>query len=109
MPIRAENRKRYPKNWKQIRETVLERAGHCCEGSPLHPWCRARNRCTHPETGAVVVLTIAHLAPPIENCSFDNLRAWCQRCHNEYDAKARAAGIRERRMQRAGQLALEEA
>lgn len=31
MPIRPENRARYPKNWKEIRERILKRAYHCCE------------------------------------------------------------------------------
>jgi hypothetical protein len=44
-----------------------------------------------------VVLTIAHLDHIPENCDFDNLRAWCQRCHNTYDAAQRAAGLKARR------------
>lgn len=39
---------------------------------------------------ALVVLTIAHLDHTPENCNDDNLRAWCQKCHNSYDAKHRA-------------------
>ena len=31
MPIRPENRKRYPKNWPAIRAAILERAAHRCE------------------------------------------------------------------------------
>ncbi|OBR52383.1 hypothetical protein [Paraburkholderia tropica] len=31
MPIKPENRSRYPDDWKQIRERILARAGHCCE------------------------------------------------------------------------------
>ena len=31
MPIKPENLARYPKNWKQIRERILARAGHRCE------------------------------------------------------------------------------
>jgi 5-methylcytosine-specific restriction endonuclease McrA len=31
MPIKAENRARYPANWKEIRASILERAGNCCE------------------------------------------------------------------------------
>lgn len=38
MPIRPENKHRYPHNWKQIRAAILERAGHRCEqcGLPNH-------------------------------------------------------------------------
>lgn len=32
-----------------------------------------------------IVLTIAHLDHTPENCHPDNLRAWCQRCHLNYD------------------------
>lgn len=31
MPIKPENRARYPANWKEIRAAILERAGNCCE------------------------------------------------------------------------------
>lgn len=39
MPIRPENRGRYPANWKQIREAILTRADWCCEQSG----CGVRN------------------------------------------------------------------
>src|SRR5690606_11581369 len=42
MPIRPENRDRYPANWAtEIRPRILARAGNCCEGSPDFPHCRA--------------------------------------------------------------------
>lgn len=31
MPIKPENKARYPANWKQIRERILKRSGNCCE------------------------------------------------------------------------------
>lgn len=36
MPIKPENRGRYPANWGEIRERILRRALHCCEqcGAP---------------------------------------------------------------------------
>lgn len=53
-------------------------------------------------SGPFVILTIAHLDHTPENCADDNLRAWCQKCHNAYDAPMRAAGIKERaRLKRA--------
>lgn len=86
MPIRPENRARYPVNWKsEIRPRILARAGNCCEGSPEYPDCRAANYQPHPDTGSTVVLTIAHLDHTPEHCDDDNLRAWCQRCHLNYD------------------------
>ena len=92
MPIRKSNRTRYPADWdSRIRPMILERAGHCCEGSPLYPDCRAVNYQPHPVTGSRVVLTIAHLDHTPENCDPANLRAWCQRCHITYDAPYKAA------------------
>ena len=85
MPIRPENRARYPDDWPAIRERILDRAGGCCEGSPAYSDCRAENHRPHPVTGSHVVLTIAHLDHTPENCVDSNLRAWCQRCHLEYD------------------------
>lgn len=80
MPIRPENKARYPRDWKQIRAAILERAGHRCE------FCKAANHQPHPITGSRVVLTIAHLDHQPENCDPANLRALCQRCHLAYDA-----------------------
>lgn len=96
MPIRPENRARYPKGWPAISQAIRERAGNRCEGSPAYPDCRAENGRPHPVTGSRVALTVAHLDHTPENCDPANLRAWCQRCHNTYDAAARRHGIRER-------------
>lgn len=97
MPIRSENRARYPKDWPAIRESIRVRSGDRCEGSPAYPECRAANGTQHPVTGSRVVLTVAHLDHQPENNAPANLRHWCQRCHNTYDAPYRAAGVRERR------------
>lgn len=121
MPIKPENRDRYPKDWKQIRARILDRAGHQCEQ------CKAPNRTRIArgggddagtymlDTGAVfdatngeqlgitrhsdydvarmtdVVLTIAHLDHTPENCADENLKALCQRCHLAYDKDHHAA------------------
>lgn len=100
MPIRPENRNRYPENWKAISRARREAAGWRCEGSPAYPDCRAVNGEPHPVTGSKVVLTVAHLDHAPENVADDNLRAWCQRCHLTYDAKHHARGIRERARQK---------
>ena len=93
MPIRPENKKRYPKNWKQIRTQILDRAGERCE------FCGAENHTYVMKAGTEdwkypkwvkVVLTIAHLDHTPENWEPSNLRALCQRCHNRYDAAHRA-------------------
>jgi hypothetical protein len=96
MPIRPENRARYPADWKSISLEVRTAAGWRCEGSPAWPECRAENAKPHPATGSTVVLTVAHLDHKPENCDRANLKAWCQRCHNTYDAPMRRAGIAER-------------
>jgi hypothetical protein len=126
MPIRAENRGRYPKDWKAISAAVRKRAGDRCE------WCGIANGalgarrndgaflpamltkdgtlpepgemawCGSDETGKArtkvvrIVLTTMHLDHTPENCDPANLKSACQRCHNGYDAPVRAAGKRER-------------
>ena len=59
--------------------------------------------CTDPKTGESIrlrivriVLTVAHLDHQPENCEPYNLRAWCQRDHNRYDAAERRKGIKQR-------------
>jgi len=95
MPIKPENRHRYPADWKTVvRPAILKRAGHRCEGSPDYPNCRAEQYRDHPMTGSKVVLTIAHVDQNPENNDPENLRAWCQRCHLNHDRKARAAALR---------------
>ena len=126
MPIRLENRHRYPKDWPAISLRIRQRAGNKCEwcgvangtlGGRLvdGTWCEARplgeklTQLEWPEPGkwatcqggaylriVRIVLTVAHLDHQPENCADDNLAALCQRCHNRYDAKMRVAGVRER-------------
>lgn len=90
MPIKPENRARYPKNWKTIADSIRARAEQKCEGSPHYPDCRAENGQPHPVTGSKVVLTVAHLDHTPENCEPANLKAMCQRCHLTYDAEHHA-------------------
>lgn len=126
MPIKPENRARYPNNWQEIRTAILERANNCCEQ------CRVKNgsliqrgfwkdrgtfRC---EDGAVrnedngwwlgcahesdycgewkrIVLTVAHLDHIPEHCDPSNLKALCQLHHLRYDAKHHAETARQTR------------
>lgn len=106
MPLRPGQRERYPQNWKEIRLAIIKRARNRCEGSPKYPRCRARNGRPHPVTGSRVVLTIGHLDHTPENCEDDNLRAWCQRCHNTYDAPHRAANAQATRLARLEEASL---
>ena len=104
MPIKAQNKDRYPTGWKAISARIrFERAkGRCeCRGEcgHNHPeyYCskkrrRERQRCSarhgqpHPVTGSRVILTVAHLDHQPENSDDGNLTAMCQRCHLAYDA-----------------------
>jgi hypothetical protein len=122
MPIRPENRDRYPADWPAIRARILARA---TEADRVLPRCECRGECgrrTHAPgrcpnvqhlpaygTGSTVVLTVAHLNHEPEDCRDENLRAMCQGCHLHYDrehhARTRAETIRRAREQ-AGQLEL---
>lgn len=98
MPIRLENRNRYPKNWKKISKKIIERSGGQCEFIIYGKRCEAKQYQPHPITKSKVVLTVAHLNHIPEDCRDNNLKAGCQRCHNRYDAKNRAKGIKERKI-----------
>lgn len=111
MPIRPENRARYPKNWKsQIVPRIRERSGNRCECTgqcglshfdvtnerPLDR-CGAWNGTPIDDIqGPCIVLTVAHLNHKPEDCRDENLLHLCQRCHNRYDAPMRRAGIKAR-------------
>jgi len=93
----------YPATWNTIRSTILLRAGYRCEQ------CGATQYEPHPETGSRVVLTISHTDHDITNNDPTNLRALCQRCHLQHDAKLHAhhaAETRRRKREAAGQLAM---
>jgi len=124
MPIRPENVARYPVDWKDIRTRILARAKDRCEKCRArnYSWISRSNDgesymemdgdVIDAETGerigrargsewngkelVRVVLTVAHLDHTPENCDLDNLRAWCQRCHNRYDNAMRRRGIQDR-------------
>ena len=90
MPIKPENKARYPKNWKsEIRPSILLRANNRCE------MCGVENGSTYirEKDGKVCkhVLTIAHVNDENpENCDPSNLMALCCFCHNKLDAPMRA-------------------
>ena len=98
MPIRPENRHRYPRDWREISRRIrFERAaGRCeCTGECGRPRghldgdgrCRNRNGGAAYRTGTRVVLTVAHLNHTPEDCREINLRAMCQGCHLHYDTE----------------------
>jgi hypothetical protein len=102
MPIRPENKARYPADWAEISERIRHRrARRRCEcrgecGEHKGRRCAARNGHPHPATGSKVVLTVAHLDHEPENNDDENLRAMCQKCHNRYDMPMRVAGRKDR-------------
>jgi 5-methylcytosine-specific restriction endonuclease McrA len=102
MPIRPENKGRYPRDWKlRSRFVRFHRAKGRCE------WCGVKNGEPHPVTGSRVVLTVAHVFDERpEAASLLNLAALCQRCHNRHDAPGRQARRRARAEERSGQRQL---
>jgi hypothetical protein len=117
MPIKPENKDKYPANWKEIRERIKNRASNSCE------WCRVKNyavgyrddkgyfheinlpQLSHKKARKicdiknkteyydikwiVIVCTVAHLDHNPENNNDNNLAFLCQRCHNRYDREHR--------------------
>lgn len=117
MPIRPENRGRYPQEWDAISSRIrFVRAASRCEcdarcGSTIHQSgrCEARHGQPNPRTGSTVILTVAHLDHTPENCDDDNLMAMCQACHLAYDRDHHAetaARTRREAAEAAGQLSL---
>lgn len=97
MPILPENRSRYPKDWPEISKRIrFQRAQGQCEFIIEGKRCPAIHGRPHPETGAKVILTVAHLDHTPEHCDDENLLAGCQRCHNRYDRKQRDLNRRAR-------------
>lgn len=114
MPI---DYRKYPTNWKQLRQAALIRAGNRCEW----PHCGAPNYAEGmrlpdgsfrvPSNGtegdyleehgakyvAKIVLTIAHLDHDLGNNDLRNLRALCQYHHLRLDAKQHAVNAAETR------------
>lgn len=132
MPIRPEEKHRYPKDWPAISKRIREkRAGNRCEECGVRngsiggrdkygffllafPLMDNKTGVAYwPEPGEThvcgdnmvqerlriirIVLTVGHLNHKPEDCSDENLKAWCQRCHLRYDAKEKARGIQSRR------------
>ena len=101
MPIKKENKSKYPKNWKQISEDIrFNRANNKCEfcGAINHSYVNKHTRelCAKDEYDAIrIILTVAHLDHNPENCDYSNLKALCQKCHNNYDKEHRAETRKE--------------
>lgn len=99
MPIKPENKNRYPKDWKQIRQRILERANNRCEVCGIQNYSMVERVVSDRHGGMVskmvrIVLTIAHLDNTPENCDPSNLKAMCQKCHINYDKEFHARNAR---------------
>lgn len=132
MPVKPENKKRYPPNWSDLVEackqrTIAANGIDCCEGSPDFPDCRRPNGwLLNKRTGELtddgavaeswaladgdkvskIVLTTAHLDHTPETDDITKLRRWCQRCHLHYDKHHHANTSYATRMARRGNLEL---
>lgn len=126
MPIKPENKKLYPKNWKQIREDILKRANDKCEkcGVENHrsifrlsdgDWwyleaideyeCVNETVLEDKYSKLVkIVLTIAHIDQDPTNNDYSNLLALCQKCHFELDRKHNLKKSRKTREKKQLQL-----
>lgn len=127
MPINKELRDLYPANWQEIRQRILERAGHSCEycgladgafgyrdadgefqhapaddaaGERLLLWSE-----TIPEDAKLfaIKLTVAHLEHDPRRNSDADLAALCCQCHNRHDGLHRARNRSKTRDRRRGQ------
>ena len=122
MPIKKENKKLYPKNWKEIRQRILERAGNKCEFCGVKNYSvgyRNQNGEFIESVGMQqeadeldgeklfkIILTIAHLDHNPTNNNPSNLRALCQKCHNNYDKEHRKETRKKTLEEKRGQCCL---
>jgi hypothetical protein len=105
MPILKENKKQYPKNWKEISYDIrVTRAKQRCEICGVFNYSyinkKTREICLQDDFDAIrVILTVTHLNHTPEDCRPENLKALCQKCHNKYDAQHRAETRKKKKLQ----------
>jgi predicted nucleic-acid-binding Zn-ribbon protein len=134
MPIKPENKNRYSKDWKQISERIrFVRAGNKCETCGVKNYetgyrdltgkfwtvqeimdllddtgydifCHELSHIDVDVKPIKIVLTVAHLDHQPENNDDSNLKALCQKCHNNYDRSHRNETIKNERNK--GQLSI---
>jgi hypothetical protein len=79
MPIRPENRHRYPSRyqWQSLRGAILSRSKNHCEHCGVENNTFRNKKAVH--------LAVAHLDQCPENNHHSNLAALCQWCHLKHD------------------------
>jgi len=94
MPIKEENKAKYPDNWKEISNYIrFERAGGRCEcigECGLHTTtgrCIERHSTEAQYAKGRIILTVAHLNHIESDCREENLKAMCNSCHLRYDSE----------------------
>ena len=94
--------KKYPKDWKSIRERILRRDGYRCK------FCDAQQGEPHWKTNSKVVLTVCHKNGDITDNRDVNLAAVCQRCHNILDMGERIKHRQKKLLDKQGIVKQEE-
>ena len=86
------DKKRYPKNWKDISLRIKQDAGWICQECGRQCRKPGEKFDTHKRT-----LTVAHMNHIPEDISPNNLKALCAPCHLRYDAKHHAESRRKQK------------
>ena len=133
MPIKPENKLRYPKNWKEISLRIRARDENKCKFcgiengkvgwrvpdgtfytarefsedyiNPVHEK-QLLKIVERNQREIKIVLTVAHLDHVPENVDDGNLAALCQRCHLRYDKDQHRANSRKTREKKKGLISL---
>jgi hypothetical protein len=122
MPIKPENKKKYPPDWKGISLSVKESAGWKCEncGAPhgvvgkhgadgvfyakedidgMNSSMGFQLFGNYPKV-IRIILTVAHLNHNPADNRRENLRAWCQKCHLAWDKEHHMKNSKETRIEK---------
>jgi len=88
------DKNKYPPDWDEMSLRLRNEVGWVCE------WCGAIYGKPHPETGSIVVLSVAHLDNDTSHNERENLAVLCACCHLRYDAKYHAQNAKQTRIRK---------